>query len=86
MSVTTKTIWGPEFTQEKSDQWDLLKTDFLNKAIEAGKVAQEGTKIAGVEFGGERVWKDKASADLWIQLVEAGARELNVTVDVSIKK
>jgi hypothetical protein len=86
MSVTTKTIWGPEFTQEKSDQWDLLKRDFLNKAVDAGKVSKEGTKIAGVEFGGERVWADKATADLWIQLVEAGARELNATVDVSIKK
>jgi hypothetical protein len=86
MSVTTKTIWGKEFTQEHSDQWDELKRDFLNKAIEAGKVSPEGTKIDGVQFGGERVWKDKATADLWIKLVEAAARELKVTVDVSIKK
>lgn len=86
MSVTTKTIWGKEFTQENSDQWDMLKADFLNAAIKANKVAAEGSKIDGVKFGGERVWADMETAELWKQLVEAGARAMQVSVDVTIKQ
>jgi len=84
MSVFTKTVWGPEFTEAKATQWDTIKMDTLQELIDSNKVAYPKTAIEGVRFGGKRGWVDMATAESWKEFVEESAETMNVTVEVTI--
>jgi hypothetical protein len=84
MSVFTKTVWGPEFTEELATQWDTIKMDTLQALIDSNKVAYPKTIIEGVRFGGQRGWVDMATAESWKEFVEESAEIMNVTVEVTI--
>jgi hypothetical protein len=84
MSVITRTIWSGGFTEENATQWDTIKDDFLQTAINTNKVAYPKTAIEGVRFGGQRGWVDLETAEGWKELAESAAATMNVTVEVTI--
>jgi hypothetical protein len=85
MSVTTRTVWGDNFTEEHKVKWDVFKSEWLAAAIDSEKTTEQGTPIEGVQYGGLRSWKDEKTAEEWKHLVESFATKVKVNVTVTLE-